>query len=138
MFYFFKNHPFNLAKLLVTTGTSGGYNTQSEVIDLLDPTKKCQPWADYPIGVDAAAGLFVQDKMIVCGGDSTYEAGSGAVDQCFEMGPTEVVEAAILETGSYSSALGIFDQSVFLTGGFGKDLDFLRIVVQFSAYFFRW
>ena len=92
---------------MVTTGTSGRYNNKSEVIDLMDPTKTCQPWVEYPIGVDSAVGVFIQDKLVICGGDSTFTAGNGAVDRCFALGPSEVTEMT-MSAASYSSAAGTF------------------------------
>ena len=102
---------------MVTTGTSGRYNNKSEVIDLMDPTKTCQPWVEYPIGVDSAVGVFIQDKVVICGGDSTFTAGNGAVDRCFALGPSEVTEMT-MSAASYSSAAGTFDQSFFISGGY--------------------
>ena len=91
---------------MVTTGTSGRYNNKSEVIDLMDPTKTCQPWVEYPIGVDSAVGVFIQDKVVICGGDSTFTAGNGAVDRCFALGPSEVTEMT-MSAASYSSAAAL-------------------------------
>ena len=56
-------------KVLVTTGFGLGDGTTSEVIDVKDPSNKCQNLPNYPINVDGAnAGLFQDKYPLICGG----------------------------------------------------------------------
>ena len=102
---------------MVTSGLINGYYvTQSEVLDLLDPTVSCDPWIDYPLGVFGAVGTLLQSEelLITCGGSSSY---ADAITNCYLLEPTKVTEIGGLHTGSFSSAAGLFSNSLFIAGG---------------------
>ena len=106
------------AKLLVTTGYNNGYITSTEVIDLNDPNVTCQQWPDYPIDVYDGVGGYLNDSVITCGGFYDYDG----IDKCFKMEPTKVTEITGLKIGSYGSGGGIIQDSLIISGGYGKHI----------------
>ena len=103
------------SKLLVTTGIDGNYVTKSEVLDLLDPKVRCDPWVDYPMGVFGAVGTLIQNKMIICGGSSSE---IDAITNCYVLEPYRVTEINGLQIGSFSSGYSSFNDSLFVAGGY--------------------
>ena len=61
-----------IAKLLVTTGYNFGIDnkaTTSEVIDLSDPTNRCEMFQDYPVEIMRATGQLIDGEFpLICGG----------------------------------------------------------------------
>ena len=113
------------AKLLVVSGADSGNNyvTKSEVLDLSNPSKACQPWADHPTGTWFAAGAFVDNQVIVCGGYTPANDKS----TCHLISPTTATEAVVsLDIGSAYSAAIEFQEKLLLSGGFGDDGDLNR------------
>ena len=114
------------AKLLVVSGADSGNNyvTKSEVLDLSNPSKACQPWEDHPTGTKYAAGALVDNQVILCGGDTP---GYGYSTDCHLISPTITTEAVIsLNVGSAYSAAIEFQEKLLLSGGFGDDGDLNR------------
>ena len=104
---------------MVTTGYKNGeYITSSEVIDLLNPNVTCQDWPDYPIGVEGAIGGFLDESVLACGGYSNGHV----TDRCFKLDQSKVSEIPGLKVGSYSSAGGIINHKMIITGGWGKHI----------------
>ena len=113
---------FNFAaKLLVVAGVGSDLNyvTKSEVIDLANPSKTCQPWADHPTGTSLAAGAFVDSQVILCGGVTPDEDYS---NDCHLITPTSTEAIVSLNVGSYQHAATEFHGKVLMSGGFGKNL----------------
>ena len=114
------------AKLLVVSGADSGNNyvTKSEVLDLSNPSKACQPWADHPNGTKYAAGAFVDNQVIVCGGETPDY---GYSTDCHLIPQTTTTEAVVsLNVGSTYSAAIEFQEKLLLSGGFGDDGDLNR------------
>ena len=109
------------AKLLVVAGVGSDLNyvTKSEVIDLANPSKTCQPWADHPTGTSLAAGAFVDSQVILCGGVTPDEDYS---NDCHLITPTSTEAIVSLNVGSYNHAATEFHGKVLMSGGFGKNL----------------
>ena len=109
------------AKLLVVSGKDSGNNfvTKSEVIDLSNPSKACQPWADHPTGTYLAAGAFFNFQVILCGGVTPDEDYS---NDCHLITPTSTEAIVSLNVGSYKHAATEFHGKVLMSGGFGKNL----------------
>ena len=117
---------------MVTTGLKNGeYITSSEVIDLLNPNVTCQDWPDYPIGVYESVGEFVDESVLACGGYSNGHV----TDRCFKLDQSKVSEIPGLKVGSYSSAGGIINHKMIITGGSGKHI--FEYKVKKSTYFFK-
>ena len=107
---------------MVTTGYyNGDYIRSSEVIDLNNPSVTCQQWPDSPIDVRWAVGGYINESVITCGG----RLSNGYVtDRCFKMEPSKTTEIPGLKIGSYDSGGGIIQDSLVVSGGYGKH--FLR------------
>ena len=108
---------------MVTAGFNyniGDYIRSSEVIDLSNPNVNCQQWPDYPINVNYGVGGYINESVITCGG---YSNGY-ATDRCFKMEPSKTTEIPGLKIGSYDSGGGIIQDSLVVSGGYGKH--FLR------------
>ena len=102
------------AKLLVTAGYyDGNYVTSSEVIALNSPDVSCQPWMDYPIGVEYAVGGYTNDFVIACGGNS-YDFVN---DFCFKIEPSKITQINGLQYASQYSGGGILHDSLVVSGG---------------------
>ena len=108
------------AKLLVVSGKDSGHNfvTQSEVIDLTNSSKVCQPWADHPTGTYYAAGALFDNQVIVCGGQTPEDDYS---TDCHLISPNTTEAVVSLNIGSKSSAAIEFQEKLLLSGGFGDD-----------------
>ena len=106
------------AKVLVVSGKDSGNNfvTESEVIDLSNPSKSCQPWVNHPTGTSYAAGAFLDSQVILCGGETPDKDHS---TDCHAITPTNTVAIVSLIVGSSSSAAIEFQEKLLLSGGFG-------------------
>ena len=110
------------AKLLVVGGRynhNSNYVTKSEVIDLANPSKTCQPWADHPTGISLAAGAFVDSQVILCGGNLQSEVYS---NDCHCITPTSTEAIVSLNVASASSAATEVNGQVLFSGGYGKNI----------------
>ena len=109
------------AKLLVVAGVGSDLNyvTKSEVIDLANPSKTCQPWADHPTGISLAAGAFVDSQVILCGGNLQSEVYS---NDCHCITPTSTEAIVSLNVASASSAATEVNGQVLFSGGYGKNI----------------
>ena len=99
---------------MVTTGVKS-----SEVIDLNNPYVTCQQWPDYPIDVVTAVGGYVNESVITCGGRLSND---DETDRCFKMEPSKTTEIPGLNIGSYASGGGIIQDSLVVSGGYGKHI----------------
>ena len=108
------------AKLLVVSGVDSGNNyvTQSEVIDLANSSKVCQPWADHPKGTKLAAGALVDNQVMLCGGMTPEDDYS---TNCHLISPNTTEAVVSLNIGSSYSAAIEFQEKLLLSGGFGDD-----------------
>ena len=72
--------------VLVITGTGPPGENLSEVINLEGKTCSTLP-EKYPISVHGATGGFVNDQVIVCGGQHDFElrAGSEPINECYTL-----------------------------------------------------
>ena len=114
------------AKLLVVSGADSGNNyvTKSEVLDLSNPSKACQPWEDHPTGTKYAAGALVDNQVILCGGltpDNAYST------DCHRISPNTTEAIVSLNIGSQCSASIEFQEKLLLSGGDGDDGSLNRI-----------
>ena len=101
-----------LAKLLVTTGKG---NSDTEIIDLLNPNSICKNWANYPYDVFAAVGQIVDSYPFICGGFDDDEFHQ----ECYKITNNSVVSLPNANLRSHSSA-GVFKDTLFIAGGYGK------------------
>ena len=108
------------AKLLVVSGVDSGNNyvTQSEVIDLANSSKVCQPWADHPKGTKLAAGALVDNQVMLCGGMTPEDDYS---TNCHLISPNTTEAVVSLNIGSSYSAAIEFQEKLLLSGGYGDD-----------------
>ena len=99
---------------------TNNYVTKSEVIDLVNPTKSCQSWADHPTGTWFAAGALVDSQVIICGGDNPGEQLSF---DCHLI--TQATSEAIvsLNVGSRNSAATEINGKVLVAGGYAGGVD---------------
>ena len=105
---------------MVTTGYyNGDYIRSSEVIDLNNPDVTCQQWPDYPIDNYAGVGGYINESVITCGGRLPN---NGVTDRCFKMDPSKTTEIPGLKIGSYRSGGGIIQDSLVVSGGYGKHI----------------
>ena len=93
-----------------------GY-AQTEVIDLLNSSNSCKPWPDHPTGTQSSAGALLNDKVILCGGQTPYDTYSS---DCYLFTPTSVEQIHSLNVGSLYSAAIEFEGNVLYTGGYSK------------------
>jgi hypothetical protein len=95
---------------LVATGSTSS-TTVIEVIDLEDASNICQKLEDYPIGVYAAVGGFLnQGDPLVCGGGYPITNVCHVVNQ-----PGQSSE--MLEERAYSASLTLNSSHIWITGG---------------------
>ena len=108
------------AKLLVVSGKDLDHNfvKTTEVIDLTNPSLACQPWVDHPTGIYVAAGAFVDNQVILCGGETPNNDYS---TDCHLISPTIPVAIVSLNVGSTFSAAIEFQEKLLLSGGFEHD-----------------
>ena len=108
------------AKLLVVSGKDSGNNyvTQSEVIDLANSSKVCQPWADHPKGTKLAAGALVDNQVMLCGGMTPEDDYS---TNCHLISPNTTEAVVSLNIGSSYSAAIEFQEKLLLSGGYGNE-----------------
>ena len=103
-----------------TNATLGHYDfaMNSEVIDLHDAGVNCQSWPDHPIGTYGAAGHFIDDQLLVCGGENA----NGITKLCYSISPSNAEKQCNLTFASqYSSGTRIDDDTIWITGGLGID-----------------
>ena len=104
---------------MVTAGYNYGYIRSSEVIDLNNPDVTCQQWLDFPFDVRLAVGGYINESVITCGG----RLSNGYVtDRCFKTEPSKTTEIPGLKIGSYASGGGIIQDSLVVSGGYGKHI----------------
>ena len=115
--YLFKVCGSNL-KLLVTGG-KGDIRT-TEVIDLDNPRKKCQNWADHPIGASDAVGGFIGDGFLICNGQTSFSNNAIYVtDECYLIGPNKAELATSSKRSSLNpGAVAFDDETILITGGY--------------------
>ena len=107
---------------MVTTGYNsgnGGYIRSSEVIDLNNPDVTCQQWLDFPFDVRLAVGGYINESVITCGGRL---ANGYVTDRCFKTEPSKTTEIPGLKIGSWLSGGGIIQDSLVVSGGWGKHI----------------
>ena len=93
---------------------TNNYVTKSEVIDLVNPTKSCQSWADHPTGTWFAAGALVDSQVILCGGDAPDDQLS---NDCHLITPASSEAIVSLIVGSRNSAATVINGKVLVAGG---------------------
>ena len=107
--------------MLVVSGTdaddASNYVTKSEVIDLANPSKSCQPWADHPTGTRFAAGAFVDSQVILCGG---YILGEQLSNGCHLITPESSEAIVSLNVGTSFSAAAEINGRVIVAGGWAN------------------
>ena len=102
---------------------TNNYVTKSEVIDLVNPTKSCQSWADHPTGTWFAAGALVDSQVILCGGDTP----DGQVsNNCHLITPASSEAIVSLNVGSRNSAATEFNGKVLVAGGWAGGVGIKR------------
>ena len=107
--------------MLVVSGTdaradyTSSYVTKSEVIDLANPSKSCQPWAGHPTGTKFAAGAFIDSQITLCGGDTPDEQLS---NNCHIITPKSSEAIVSLNVGSRNSAATEINGKVLMAGGY--------------------
>ena len=78
---------------MITTGFGLGNGQLSEVIDVKDPTNKCENLPDYPVNVDGANAGLIKDKYpLICGGSLVN------VNDCYYYDP---------DSGNWKFAVGM-------------------------------
>ena len=105
-----------MGKMLVATGDNGPFddNTRkSEVIDLVDPTKKCQHLPDFPLTTSQGAGGLITNlangrRALVCSGLFSPD--------CYIVGDEgDKVEASLKTQRSYVASV-VLDNRIWITG----------------------
>ena len=96
---------------------TNNYVTKSEVIDLVNSSKSCQPWADHPTGTYIAAGAFVDSQVILCGGDNPNFSNS---KDCHLITPNSSELIVSLNVGSKYSSAAEINGKVLVTGGWSN------------------
>ena len=67
--FYIKECFLTVTKFLITTGYPPSQTVKSEILDLSNSgNQQCPDWVDYPISVEAASGLLIGEKAIICGG----------------------------------------------------------------------
>ena len=104
-----------MTKMLVATGDNGPWDDstrKSEVIDLLDPNKKCEQLPEFPfMTADGAGGLLVDSeghKALVCAGLFSQD--------CHFIGDDINEVAASLITQRFTVSSIIVDNQLWITG----------------------
>ena len=90
------------------------------MIDLKNPSKSCQPWADLPTGTYWGAGAVVDSQVIYCNG-RTNDVGTSS--DCYRITPlsTEALTVSLNKASRGSSAIES-QGKMLLTGGFSSTL----------------
>ena len=97
--------------------TDDNYVIKSEVIDLVNSSKSCQPWADHPTGTYIAAGAFVDSQVILCGGTTPDKQLS---NDCHLIAPKSSEAIVSLNVGSTYSAAAEINGRVLVAGGWSN------------------
>ena len=110
--YFFKQ-----LKLTVYCDDGGCHDVkETAIIDLVNPSNECQPWANHPVGTYGASGGILDNSLLICGGNS-YTLGS-RTDKCFVIDQSNSNEGTQkLPTKSGYSGFTVINQTLFMTGG---------------------
>ena len=91
---------------------------QSEVIDLEDSSKVCKSWANHYIGIWTAAGAFINEGLLMCGGITGVNS---YVKDCYFITPTNSSKANVsLSVESSELAVIGLDDNLLFTGGWSK------------------
>ena len=116
------------AKIIVATGYNRKNNDyydvkETEIIDLVNPSNECQPWANHPVGTSAASGGILDNSLLICGG-YTWSLVYSYTDKCFVIDQSNSNEGTQkLPTKSGSSGSTVINQTLFMTGGInGKSI----------------
>ena len=119
---------------MVVTGfdETGFGAAKSEVIDLMDPSKECLPWVDFPITVMRGYGTLVQDEFVIyCGGWTLNNVIYN--DKCYKMGPSEVTEINGAEFPiRQEAAANLFGDSLFVSGGYGEIFKIRNVINNYQ------
>ncbi len=97
--------------MLVVTGDTGIWEDTgviSEVLDLKDPTMKCEPLPDFPIQTAQGAGGLLNQVPIICAGIFSQD--------CYTVGQNEAVTSLLTER-SYTAGLKLDESTLWITGG---------------------
>ena len=126
-FIFFVLNLSGSMKLMITNGWNGeGEVFDTEVIELENSNKICDPLPDYPIGVDGTNGALLDGKTpIVCGGEFRD---SSVSERCFKLDPEsrnwdEVASMKVAREEAATIALD--SESLWITGGFNDNDGYL-------------
>ena len=97
---------------------NGLYVHTSEVIDLIDPSKKCTPLPDIQDGVSSSAGVMIGGNFLMCGGETSEER---STKNCYVISHYDSdVKPDILKVASRAHAVVEIQDRMLLTGGFSK------------------
>ena len=89
-------------KVLVTTGYSYPEAVaSSEIISVGYVDITCQKFPDGPNGIHSATGGFVQNEVLICGGDYNSDPDSN----CWILGQSKTIKMAYGRAYSYSIVL---------------------------------
>ena len=103
-------------KIIVTTGYgNSGYISTTELIDVNGTCTSSL--SDYPIKIKAATGVYVDGKIVICGGNSPYS------NKCYQlMNDKDAFELiyAMEETRAWAKAI-VSQGSMLVTGGRDND-----------------
>ena len=126
---------------MLVTGGKGDIQT-TEVIDLDNPRKKCQNWADHPIGASDAVGGFIGDGFLICNGQTRTRHLTDAIhvtDECYLIGPNKAELATSSKRSSLNpGAVAFDDETIFITGGYCGYYGKLIIYVLFLRKGFQY
>ena len=89
----------------------------SEVIDLIDPSKKCTPLLDIQDGVSSSAGVMIGGNFLMCGGETS----ESSTKNCYVLSHYDSdVKPDALKVASRAHAVVEIQDRMLLTGGFSK------------------
>ena len=118
--YTSKAYVFFAAILVVTTGSDveNQYVTNTEVIDLDNPSVSCTPWADPLFTVTRAVGGFIDNGLLICSG---YIGNTGYqnTNKCFIVNQTNAYPNNFNLSVASGSSSGVMTDhgTLFITGG---------------------
>ena len=102
---------------------AGLHQRSTQLVDLINTTKSCQNWEDYPVLLDSPTGSIVSESIIVCGAKHEKK---GLIDLststvCYKMSLQEkswkfLAKMNVTRSGSASASVN--GSSLFVTGGY--------------------
>ena len=106
--------------LLVSGGSNGesGFLKNTEVLNFNSKDVQVPTYQNSSKGMEGAAGGFVANQFIICGGFVTEEADEDVIKQCYKIGINNTsLHGTMKEKRLYAASIALTDRLWILGGG---------------------